>query len=314
MIDKLISSKIIQNQRGVDKVVVTPIQPADVKIQPQKKPAWIRVKIPNGAVHSFKAKLRQHHLHTVCEEASCPNINECFSEGTASFMIMGDQCTRRCPFCDVAHGLPSPLDTAEPLNLAKTVADLQLHHVVITSVNRDDLRDGGAAHFVACIQTIRELSPRMSIEILVPDFRGRLNLAMEILSSSLPDVFNHNLETVPRLYKQVRPGANYHCSLELLQRFKVQHPKIMTKSGLMLGLGETITEIVEVMKELRASGCDLLTIGQYLQPSRYHLPVQRYVTPTEFEQLAEQGYIMGFKKVTSGPLVRSSYHADRQLR
>jgi lipoic acid synthetase len=278
------------------------------------KPPWIRVKIPtNGTVQRLKAQFRQSQLHTVCESASCPNLNECFSEGTASFMIMGDQCTRRCPFCDVTHGIPLPLENAEPVSLAKTVADLQLHHVVITSVNRDDLRDGGAAHFVACIQAIRQLPTPVRVEILVPDFRGRLNLALEILSSALPEVFNHNLETIPRLYKQVRPGANYHHSLELLRRFKAQYPHIVTKSGLMLGLGETFVEILEVMNDLRANGCDLLTIGQYLQPSRYHLPVQRYVTPAEFDQLAEQGYAIGFKNVTSGPLVRSSYHADRQI-
>jgi lipoic acid synthetase len=296
-------------QRGADKVKII----ATAKLL--RKPEWIRIKIPSGgAVHNLKAKLRQHHLHTVCEEASCPNLHECFSDGTATFMIMGDICTRRCPFCNVAHGRPAPLDVQEPINLAQTVALMQLNYVVITSVNRDDLLDGGAGHFVECIQAVREHCPNIRIEILVPDFRGRLDRALASFQQVIPDVFNHNLETVPRLYKQARPGADYQWSLQLLQRFKAEHVQVPTKSGLMLGLGEEFEEIIEVMKDLRAHDCDMLTLGQYLQPSRHHLPVQRYLSPTEFEHLAKQGEAMGFKSVASGPLVRSSYHAEQQAR
>jgi lipoic acid synthetase len=277
------------------------------------KPPWIRIKASMGsAARTLKATLRTHQLHTVCEEASCPNLNECFSRGTATFMIMGNLCTRHCPFCDVAHGRPLPLDEQEPLNLAKTIAALQLNYVVITSVNRDDLRDGGATHFVDCIQAIRQSSPTIHIEILVPDFRGRTDKALATFQHRLPDIFNHNLETVPRLYKQVRPGADYMGSLRLLKHFKAHYPHTITKSGLMLGLGERLEEIYHVMTDLRTHDCDMLTLGQYLQPSRHHLPVQRYVTPTEFDKLAEQGYALGFKNVASGPMIRSSYHADKQ--
>lgn len=304
--------KIGQPQRGADKTARIPIKitPTD---KPPRKPNWIRIKVPTGGtVGKLKATLRKYHLHTVCEEASCPNLNECFSGGTATFMIMGNICTRRCPFCDVAHGRPAPLDTNEPLNLAKTIAAMELKYVVITSVDRDDLRDGGAGHFVACIQAVRDISPQTSMEILVPDFRGRMDRALKIFLQALPEVFNHNLETVPRLYKQARPGADYEWSLLLLKRFKAEHPEVRTKSGLMLGIGEKTEEVLQVMKDLRIHNCDMLTLGQYLQPSRYHLPVQRYVSPEEFEQLAVQGYEMGFKNVASGPMVRSSYHADRQ--
>lgn len=301
-------------QRGAEKTSKLFKQITHQTDKPLRKPEWIRIKVADiGIINQLKNTLRQHQLHTVCEEASCPNLNECFSSGTATFMIMGDVCTRRCPFCDVAHGRPAPLDIEEPKNLAQTVVAMQLHYVVITSVDRDDLRDGGAGHFAACIQAIRETSTA-HIEILVPDFRGRLEFALEQLETALPDVFNHNLETVPRLYKQVRPGADYHWSLTLLKQFKTQHPDIKTKSGLMLGLGETLEEIVQVMSDLRDNECDLLTIGQYLQPSRHHLPVQRYVAPEEFEYLAKVGQDMGFKNVASAPLVRSSYHAEKQVR
>jgi len=299
-------------QRGADKTARIPIKivPTD---KPLRKPDWIRIKLPTGgAVGHLKATLRKHHLHTVCEEASCPNLNECFSCGTATFMIMGDICTRRCPFCDVAHGRPAPLDSLEPFNLAKTIAEQQLRYVVITSVDRDDLRDGGAGHFVACIQAVRDMSPQTRLEILVPDFRGRMDVALKVLHDAPPDVFNHNLETVPRLYKAVRPGADYQWSLQLLKQFKMAQPQVPTKSGLMLGLGEEIEEVLQVMRDLRDHDCDMLTLGQYLQPNRHHLPVQRYVSPSEFDKLAEQGHEMGFKNVASGPLVRSSYHADKQ--
>jgi lipoic acid synthetase len=309
---KPILSKSIKVQRNSDKVAGIPIKvvPTD---KPLRKPEWIRIRIPNQeAINRLKARLRQHHLHTVCEEASCPNLNECFSSGTATFMIMGDICTRRCPFCDVAHGRPAPLDSDEPQHLAQTVAAMQLNYVVITSVDRDDLRDGGAGHFVACIQAIRTNCPQTQIEILVPDFRGRITVALEQLQLAPPDVFNHNLETVPRLYQAVRPGADYHWSLQLLKRFKEQNPSVPTKSGLMLGLGEQLAEVLQVMADLRAHHCDRLTLGQYLQPSRYHLPVQHYLPPNEFQQLAHLGQQMGFKHIASGPLVRSSYHADKQ--
>lgn len=300
-------------QRAAEKTARLPIKIVPVDNKPQRKPDWIRIKVPtDGTVNQLKAKLRAHHLHTVCEEATCPNLNECFSNGTATFMIMGDICTRRCPFCDVAHGQPAPLNPDEPSQLAQTIVDMQLNYVVITSVDRDDLRDGGASHFAACIEAIRDLSPHIRIEILVPDFRGRMDKALPILQNSPPDVFNHNLETVPRLYKQARPGADYQWSLQLLQQFKHACPDIPTKSGLMLGLGETNEEILQVMEDLRHHQCDMLTIGQYLRPTRYHLPVQRYVTPAEFTQLGEQGKKMGFKQVASAPLVRSSYHAEKQ--
>ncbi len=298
-------------QRGADKVARLPIKIVPDASKMQRKPNWIRAKVPTGAaIQRLKMTLRTHHLHTVCEEASCPNLNECFEGGTATFMIMGNLCTRRCPFCDVAHGRPDPLDAQEPLNLAETVAAMQLNYVVMTSVDRDDLRDGGAGHFVACIQAIRAKSPHTRIEILVPDFRGRLEIALECFRDTSPEVFNHNLETVPRLYKQIRPGADYHWSLQLLKRFKAEHPDIPTKSGIMLGLGEEITEIQQVMTDLREHDCEMLTLGQYLQPSRHHFPVQRYVTPAEFDELAQWGYTLGFKRIASGPMVRSSYHAE----
>jgi lipoic acid synthetase len=305
--------KIGEAQRGAEKVARIPIKIVPAETNILRKPRWIRAQVPTDtAVQHLKATLRQHQLHTVCEEASCPNLNECFSGGTATFLIMGNICTRRCPFCDVAHGRPEPLDANEPLNLAKTIAAMQLNYVVITSVDRDDLRDGGAGHFVACLQAIRELSASIKIEILVPDFRGRLEIALELFRQALPEVFNHNLETVPRLYKQARPGADYTWSLQLLQRFKVEYPEVPTKSGIMLGLGEELPEVEQVMADLRAHDCEMLTIGQYLPPSRHHLPVARYVTPEEFEKLAELGYSMGFRNIASGPMVRSSYHAEKQ--
>ena len=278
-----------------------------------KKPDWIRVKLGDTRrFQEIKDILREHELHTVCEEATCPNIGECFGKGTATFMILGDVCTRRCPFCDVAHGRPQPPDPAEPRNLAATIAALKLRYVVITSVDRDDLRDGGAAHFAACIKAVRELSPATRIEILVPDFRGRLDAALDVLASEPPDVMNHNLETVPRLYKQARPGADYQNSLTLLERFKQRLPDVPTKSGLMLGLGENDDEILEVMRDLRAHAVDMLTIGQYLQPSKHHLPVLRYAEPAIFTALERAAQEMGFAHAACGPLVRSSYHADRQ--
>lgn len=278
------------------------------------KPAWLRARSPNTPeVARLKQILRDNHLHTVCEEAACPNIGECFGNGTATFMIMGAICTRRCPFCDVAHGRPNPLDEEEPQNLARTIQAMGLRFVVVTSVDRDDLRDGGGSHFAACIRAIRELNPSTSIEILVPDFRGRMQTALDVMHATPPDVFNHNLETVPRLYRAARPGADYAHSLALLQEFKQRHPNVPTKSGLMVGLGETNEEIEGVMRDLRAHGCDLLTIGQYLQPSRdHHLQVERYVTPAEFEHFAQYGKSLGFRNVASGPLVRSSYHAEQQ--
>jgi lipoyl synthase len=278
-----------------------------------RKPEWIRVRAPSSPrYYEIKAILREHRLHTVCEEASCPNIGECFGKGTATFMIMGDICTRRCPFCDVGHGRPLPLDAEEPANLARTIAALELRYVVVTSVDRDDLRDGGAQHFVDCLRAIRGLSPATQIEVLVPDFRGRLERALAILSEAPPDVMNHNLETVPRLYRAVRPGSDYAHSLTLLQAFKLRHPDVPTKSGLMVGLGETDDEIVGTMRDLRAHGVEMLTIGQYLQPSNAHLPVLRYVHPDTFAQLARDAYAMGFRHAAVGALVRSSYHADRQ--
>lgn len=298
--------------RGAEKVARIPIK-VEPTVNPQRKPKWIRAKAPTGPnVLRIKNLLRQHNLHTVCEEASCPNLGECFSHGTATFMIMGEICTRRCPFCDVAHGRPDPLDPNEPEHLAQTIKILDLKYVVITSVDRDDLRDGGAEHFVRCIQAVRQHSPQTTIEVLVPDFRGRMDVALGIMEQAPPDVFNHNLETVPRLYKQARPGADYHWSLELLKRFKALYPQVPTKSGLMLGLGEHNDEILSVMQDLRAHNVEMLTLGQYLQPSIHHLPVSRYVTPDEFEQFATAAKAMGFTNVASGPLVRSSYHADLQ--
>jgi len=301
-----------ERQKGRSKTARIPI-----KIVPQArlpKPAWIRVRsaASGSRFHDIKRILRENELHTVCEEASCPNIAECFGKGTATFMILGDLCTRRCPFCDVAHGRPKPPDVREPLHLAKTVAVMQLAYVVITSVDRDDLRDGGAQHFADCIRAVREHSPQTRIEILVPDFRGRLERAIEILSSAPPDVMNHNLETVPRLYRQARPGADYAHSLALLRDFKARQPAIPTKSGLMLGLGETDEEIIQVMRDLRTHHVDMLTIGQYLQPSEDHLPVARYVHPDAFAALEEKAKALGFAHAAIGPLVRSSYHADQQ--
>jgi lipoic acid synthetase len=278
-----------------------------------KKPEWIRVRAPSSPrFGEIKKILREHNLHTVCEEASCPNIGECFGKGTATFMIMGDVCTRRCPFCDVGHGRPLPLDRDEPANLARTIAALELAYVVITSVDRDDLRDGGAQHFVDCILAVRQASPRTRIEVLVPDFRGRLERALDVLAAAPPDVMNHNLETVPRLYRQARPGADYRHSLGLLAQFKRRHPTVPTKSGLMLGLGETDEEILAVMRDLRSHDVDMLTIGQYLQPTAGHLPVLRYVHPDAFARLEHEARAMGFRHAAVGALVRSSYHADRQ--
>jgi lipoic acid synthetase len=305
-------STITDKQKGAAKTARIPI-----KIVPRErlqKPAWIRVKTGSGSARfdSIKRLLRDRGLHTVCEEASCPNIGECFAQGTATFMILGDLCTRRCPFCDVAHGRPAPPDAAEPLQLAGAIAALALDYVVITSVDRDDLRDGGAQHFCDCIRAVRARSPQTRIETLVPDFRGRLSVALPLLSAAPPDVMNHNLETVPRLYRQARPGADYRHSLALLREFKLRNPGVPTKSGLMLGLGETDAEILEVMRDLRAHDVDMITIGQYLQPSAHHLAVERYVHPDGFRALEQAAREMGFVHAAIGPLVRSSYHADRQ--
>lgn len=286
----------------------------DARAPKLRKPPWIRVRLPSGnAVEKLKSQLRASSLVTVCEEASCPNIHECFAKGTATFMILGDICTRRCSFCDVAHGRPKPPDEHEPENLAKAIRSMGLRYVVITSVDRDDLRDGGAAHFSSCIEQIRALNPTTKVEILVPDFRGkgRMERALEILATQPPDVFNHNLETVEPLYRNVRPGADYNWSLQLLKRFKVQHPDIATKSGIMLGLGETREQVIQAMQDLRDHDVDMVTIGQYLQPSPYHHPVLRYWTPEEFDQFADSGRQIGFTHVASGPMVRSSYHADQ---
>jgi lipoic acid synthetase len=303
-----------EKARGARKTARIPIK--IVPRAPLPKPEWIRVRLAGGEeaerFQQIKATLRAHQLHTVCEEASCPNIHECFGKGTATFMILGDVCTRRCPFCDVAHGKPLPPDPAEPEHLAHTVAAMRLRYVVITSVDRDDLRDGGAAHFAACIRAVRTRSPATRIEVLVPDFRGRLEVALEAFAQDLPDVMNHNLETVPRLYRQARPGADYAHSLRLLAEFKARHPEVATKSGLMVGLGETDEEIVQVMRDLRAHGCDMLTIGQYLQPSSGHLPVERYVPPETFAAFEREALALGFRHAACGPLVRSSYWADRQ--
>jgi lipoyl synthase len=288
-----------------------------IKIVPAetlKKPDWIRVRAgsPTTRFYEIKQILREHKLHSVCEEASCPNIGECFGKGTATFMIMGDKCTRRCPFCDVGHGRPDPLDADEPANLAKTIAALKLNYVVITSVDRDDLRDGGAGHFVECIRQVRALSPATRIEVLVPDFRGRLDRALDILKAAPPDVMNHNLETAPRLYKEARPGSDYQFSLNLLKRFKEAVPNVPTKSGIMVGLGETDEEILAVMRDMRAHNIDMLTIGQYLAPSGHHLPVRRYVHPDTFKMFEAEAKNMGFSHAAVGAMVRSSYHADEQ--
>jgi lipoyl synthase len=298
--------------RGADKVRRIP-----VKVIPTTelltKPDWIRVKIPaSSKINHIKQKLREHKLASVCEEASCPNLGECFSNGTATFMIMGDICTRRCPFCDVAHGKPKPLYENEPTELAAAISEMGLSYVVITSVDRDDLKDSGAQHFANCISETRRLNPEIKVEVLVPDFRGRMEIALDILKDSPPDVFNHNLETVPKLYKQARPGADYAWSLELLKRYKALKPEVTTKSGLMLGLGETLDEVKQVMVDLYEHNIDMVTLGQYLQPSRDHLKVERFVHPDEFEELRVYGESLGFKHVASGPLVRSSYHADKQ--
>ena len=302
--------------RGEEKVAKIPVKITPTTTQTRlHKPNWIRAQFSGTAeVQRLKKILRDNKLHTVCEEASCPNLGECFGHGTATFMIMGDICTRRCPFCDVGHGRPNPLDTDEPFNLAKTVKAMQLKYVVITSVDRDDLRDGGAGHFVECITQVREQSPATKIEVLVPDFRGRMDVAVQIMDKAPPDVFNHNLETAPRLYRAARPGSDFQHSLGLLKLFKQNHPDVPTKSGLMVGLGETNEEILEVMSHMRDHQVDMLTIGQYLQPSRFHLPVKRYVNPTEFDEFARKGYKMGFSHIASGPMVRSSYHADLQAK
>jgi lipoic acid synthetase len=300
-------------QKSSDKVSRIPVKVVHSG-EALKKPDWIRVKAssPNSRFAEIKDILRANKLVTVCEEASCPNIGECFGNGTATFMIMGDKCTRRCPFCDVGHGRPDPLDANEPLNLAKTIAALKLRYVVITSVDRDDLRDGGAAHFVECIRQTRTLSPLTQIEVLVPDFRGRDDRALNILKDAPPDVMNHNLETVPRLYKEARPGSDYAFSLNLLKKFKALFPQIPTKSGLMVGLGETDEEILQTMQDMREHGIDMLTIGQYLAPSSHHLQVKRYVPPDTFKMFEERAYAMGFSHAAVGPMVRSSYHADQQ--
>ena len=304
-------SDLDKGETGQQKTVRNPVK--IIPITPLKKPDWIRVKAGNSqAFYEVKRKLRENNLHTVCEEASCPNIGECFGKGTATFMILGDLCTRRCPFCDVAHGRPKPPDADEPAHLARTIADMALRYVVITSVDRDDLRDGGAQHFVDCIRAVRSASPQTRIEILTPDFRGRAQKALDILAAGLPDVMNHNLETVPRLYKQARPGADYKHSLELLRDFKQRFSDLPTKSGIMVGLGETDEEILEVMRDLRAHDVDMLTVGQYLQPTTGHLPVMRYVEPTRFKDFERAAQEMGFKHAACGPLVRSSYHADEQ--
>lgn len=300
--------------RAAEKLARIPVKIPETTAETRlRKPDWIRIRIPNTAtINKLKGMLRENRMHTVCEEAACPNLPECFSKGTATFMIMGDKCTRRCSFCDVAHGKPDPLDPQEPENLAKSIAEMGLRYVVITSVDRDDLRDGGAGHFAACIKAIREKTPEVHIEVLVPDFRGRMEKALELLATYPADVFNHNIETVPRLYKQARPGSDYAWSLKLLQEHKQRFPQIPTKSGVMLGLGETLEEVEATMVDLRAHNVDMLTLGQYLQPSAFHLPVTRYVTPLEFKQLGERAKELGFTAVASGPLVRSSYHAEKQ--
>lgn len=311
------TSKMVPGEklRDAEKMAFIPIKilPTE-KTEMLSKPKWLKVKLPKSTerIDSIKQAMRKHGLNSVCEEASCPNLSECFNHGTATFMILGAICTRRCPFCDVAHGRPLQPDAAEPEKLAITIKDMKLNYVVITSVDRDDLRDGGAQHFADCIREIRKHNPHITIEVLVPDFRGRMDSALDILIKTPPDVFNHNLETAPRLYKLARPGANYKWSLELLRRFKEAHPQVKTKSGLMLGLGEEISEIEEVLRDLREHNVDMLTVGQYLQPSKHHLPVKRYVPPIEFDQLKDYADEIGFAYTASGPLVRSSYHADQQ--
>ena len=304
-----------QKLRDADKLAHIPIKvlPSD-KDTVLKKPSWMKIKIKadSSRVDEIKTALRKNKLHSVCEEASCPNLNECFNHGTATFMILGDVCTRRCPFCDVGHGKPLPPDSKEPKKLAETIRDMQLKYVVLTSVDRDDLRDGGAQHFADCIREIRQLNPEIKIEILVPDFKGRMDKALACFKNDIPDVFNHNLETAPHLYKKVRPGANYQGSLQLLQKFKEQHPEIPTKSGLMVGLGEKNEEIEQVIRDLHEHGVTMLTLGQYLQPSLHHLAVERYMPPAEFAEFAEKAKAIGFTHAACGPFVRSSYHADLQ--
>lgn len=300
--------------RDADKLALIPVK-VDTEAAPMlRKPEWMKVRLPASSerIDEIKQALRSHGLHSVCEEASCPNLPECFNHGTATFMIMGAICTRRCPFCDVGHGKPLPLDPQEPRKLAETIRDMKLKYVVITSVDRDDLRDGGASHFAECVREVRALSPHIKIEILVPDFRGRMDVALDALGEALPDVFNHNLETIPRLYKMARPGADYQWSLDLLQKFKQRYPGIPTKSGLMVGLGEENDELLQVIRDLRAHDVEMLTVGQYLQPSRHHLPVLRFVTPAEFDQFRDEALAIGFSQAACGPLVRSSYHADKQ--
>lgn len=310
------SSKRIQGEklRDARKVELIPVR-VEYSNEILRKPEWIRIRTPlGGNVSKVKNTLRDRKLATVCEEANCPNLGECFNHGTATFMIMGDICTRRCPFCDVGHGKPNALDPDEPRNLAQAIAEMKLKYVVITSVDRDDLRDGGAQHFADCIRESRALNPELTVEILTPDFRGRMDIALEILTQTPPDVFNHNMETVPDHYREARPGANYQWSLDLIKRFKALNPNVPTKSGLMVGLGENKEQLLATLDDLRAHDCDMLTIGQYLQPSRDHLPVRRYVHPDEFKEYEEYAYSIGFKQVASGPLVRSSYHADLQAK
>ncbi|WP_264435350.1 lipoyl synthase [Coxiella endosymbiont of Dermacentor marginatus] len=303
-----------QKACGKEKLSRIPIK-IEATDNPLRKPSWIRIRLStDNKQKQLKKLLRDNQLVTVCEEASCPNLNECFSHNTATFMIMGDKCTRRCSFCNVGHGRPNPLDPKEPISLANTINLIALKYVVITSVNRDDLRDGGASHYVQCIKAVREKNPDIKIEILVPDFRGRMEKALDILVGGLPDVFNHNIETVPRLYKQARPGADYQCSLTLLQKFKKRFPGIPTKSGMMLGLGERREEVETVMQDLRKHDVDMITLGQYLQPTRYHMRVDHYVKPQEFLELGKLAKNLGFTNVASGPLVRSSYHADLQMK
>lgn len=313
MSSQSIDNRPDRKQRGELKTSRLPVKVIPSEGPLPRKPHWIRAKAPTDPkVIELKSMLREHRLHTVCEEASCPNLGECFAHGTATFMIMGALCTRRCPFCDVAHGRPRPLDPDEPANLAETVGLMKLKYVVITSVDRDDLKDGGAGHFRDCIRATRAAVPEITVEILVPDFRRKMQLALKSLGECPPDVFNHNLESVPSLYRKVRPGADYSWSLDLIRRFKAANPEVPTKSGLMLGLGEGIDEVKQVLRDLRAHDCDMLTLGQYLQPSRYHLPVERFVTPEEFTELGDYARTLGFSSVASAPMVRSSYHADLQ--
>jgi len=310
---KTTEQQVKKAQRGRLKTSRIPIRVVPSDERPARKPDWIKAKAPTAPeVLALKRLLREHNLHTVCEEASCPNLGECFAQGTATFMIMGDLCTRRCPFCDVAHGRPQPLDPDEPQHVADAIDLMGLKYVVITSVDRDDLRDGGAGHFKSCIAAVRSKTPTTKIEILTPDFRGRMEIALERLSESPPDVFNHNLETVPGLYRKVRPGADYNWSLDLIKKFKSRNPGVPTKSGLMLGLGEDVEDVRQVLRDLREHDCDMLTLGQYLQPSRYHLQVQRFVDPEEFMELGKHAEKLGFVSVASAPMVRSSYHADLQ--